>query len=430
MTSFFAIRFILLGLCLIIATPVYSSIENCTKVVSDLSSIKKISPQKLKKIMQVSDLGEIKVQNNNITLKTDVSEIDFDDQTKRFFTSWSIHTVSDLLTLVYDSFGSWISTDLTLKNASRFLYKNGFLIPSSVTIRSSIHELNLSGAAIHHLKALQLTSIEDVLEATIKDLEAISGRGKKSIEEIVVALRQYGFEMVGPQRTIKLPVNTPLYELKFTIKVRNMLLASGFKDIEALINASKEDLLSVRDMKDVYLREVFDILNLYGYKLKFTKEEAFTKVPVRKHKERIVKATLIEDTGMSKVAKRVFKRRGLKTISEIQELTRSELSSMHGMGDTTINNIIEYLKAHNLTAKFFNDDKVLEPAKEAAVIQSTPIDDLKISELAKLALGKIGVKTVSDLAFVDFNKLYQLDNILGPTLREIRQLIRRHNKKN
>ncbi|MBQ4400833.1 MAG: hypothetical protein II832_01565, partial [Synergistaceae bacterium] len=86
----------------------------------------------------------------------------------------------------------------------------------------------------------------------------------------------------------------PIHELELSIRSENCLLRGGIKTIGDLLNSSRDDLLKIRNLGKISLKEIEDRLDMLGYELKLHSDKPESQPETSEDDDEIVEEPAVE----------------------------------------------------------------------------------------------------------------------------------------
>jgi len=139
---------------------------------------------------------------------------------------------------------------------------------------------------------------------------------------------------------------------------------------------------------------------------------------------------LLDDLSLSTKAYYAMKNLGIRTVKELSLLTREDILSRKGMGKTTVDELGNVLKKHNL--QFADDSKEKSQLERPIVfnrhapsigelLKHIPVDFLDLSVRASNCLEEGGIENIAQLINKKADDLFTIRNFGKTTLTEIKK---------
>ena len=88
--------------------------------------------------------------------------------------------------------------------------------------------------------------------------------------------------------------DAPIHDLELSIRSENCLLRGGIQTIGELLSKSREELLKIRNLGKISLKEILDRLEVLGYELKPSEPDSEAEAPEEKEEAESVEAKSVE----------------------------------------------------------------------------------------------------------------------------------------
>jgi DNA-directed RNA polymerase alpha subunit len=222
-------------------------------------------------------------------------------------------------------------------------------------LNKPVDQLNLSLRACNVLASKQLRTIRDVIDFGLEKIISIQNAGIKTVKEISDVI-----EPLIPEKTtatnylirnlkedqinmIKLKILiTPIDELNFSVKARNLLASKQLRTIRDVIDFGLEKIISMPNADIKTVKEISDVIEPL-----IPEKTTATNYLIRNLKEEQIKydfkqknlITPIDELNLSTRAFNALNLVGLKTVEDILNFGLDNLAKMKNVGRTTIKDI-------------------------------------------------------------------------------------------
>lgn len=144
----------------------------------------------------------------------------------------------------------------------------------------------------------------------------------------------------------------------------------------------------------------------------------------------------VTDFELSVRSRNCLSSMGIKTLGDLTRVTEQELLSGKNFGETSLTEVRELMKAHNLSIGQNIHEKQREPtvdyrdlSPEEQAVLATPLTDLNLSVRSRKCTARLGITTIGELITRTADELLSAKNFGVTSLNEIRAKLTEHNLK-